>query len=174
MLQISLLIMVLWILFFIYLYYIKQDSITDSKKSRFWKFWLPYKKKQYFFHPSEKEFYTTLVQVLQTKYNNQYVVFCNTRVIDLLYVTMNNKYYKKRYERTIIPRHVDYVICDTTNYSPILVIELNWTSHQENDVISRDTLKQEIFASAKLPLVVYSWEHADFYKIESLISPYLS
>src|SRR5439155_10027860 len=53
----------------------------------------------------------------------------------------------------IISKHVDFVLCDVDNVAPVLVIELDDSSHSENGRQDRDRFLNDAFASARLPML---------------------
>ena len=106
---------------------------------------LAYRKKTYFFNTSERKFFQTLSSVLPP----HYLLFSKVRLLDLFdfpkgdYTSMNK----------IKAKHVDFLICDKIDVSPLLAIELDGWSHQAPDRQARDREVDTIFISAKLPLV---------------------
>lgn len=50
-------------------------------------------------------------------------------------------------------KHVDFLLVTTTDLSPVAGVELDDSSHQREDRVSRDKFVDEIFAAGKLPLL---------------------
>ncbi len=145
----------------------KQKKIFDVNSKN-----LPYKKKQFFFDKRENDFYTKLYSFLQTKYGNKYVIFSKVRIADLITVSGKDWHTRKFYNNKLMPRHVDFVICNRSFYNPLVVIELNWNSHTREDVHIRDEEKKAIFASAWLPLITTNGFNDK--NIALLLSSYIS
>jgi hypothetical protein len=109
----------------------------------------PYLKKEYLLTQAEKNFYFILSEIL----GNDYLIFSKVRMADLLYLpSMSNSHYY-HYQNKIKSKHVDFLICDKVNIKPLLVIELDDSSHKKVDRILRDTLVDKIFENAKLPIL---------------------
>lgn len=111
---------------------------------------LPYLKKEYLLTRAEKDFYFVLSEIL----GNDYLIFSKVRMADLLYLPKGigrRNFYS--YQNKIQSKHVDFLICDKANIKPLVVIELDDSSHLKADRISRDELVDSIFQNAKLPIV---------------------
>jgi hypothetical protein len=52
----------------------------------------------------------------------------------------------------ISAKHVDFLLCDPSDVSPVLAIELDDATHERADRRRRDAFLDEAFASAGLPL----------------------
>ncbi len=104
----------------------------------------PYAKNSYLLSKAEKSFY----HVLQNCLNDSYVVFPKVRLGDIFHVTHKEK--RKFYMYKILPKHVDFLICDSKNFTPLAALELDDSSHlgKEKD----DNFKNNVFLSAGLPL----------------------
>ncbi|BCB97355.1 hypothetical protein JZK55_22770 [Dissulfurispira thermophila] len=104
----------------------------------------PYAKKSYLLSKAEKSFY----HVLQTCLNDTHIVFPKVRLGDVFYVT--NKEKQRFYMYKILPKHVDFLICDKQSLRPLAAIELDDSSHRGKE--RDDDFKNNVFLSAGLPL----------------------
>lgn len=109
----------------------------------------PYLKKDSLLTEAEKRFYLVLSEII----GNDYLIFSKVRLADLLYLPkMNNSDYY-HYQNKIQSKHVDFLICDKENIKPLLIIELDDSSHLKIDRILRDTLVDKIFENAQMPIL---------------------
>lgn len=132
---------------------------------------LPYIKKQFFFDKRENDFYTQLNSFLHTTYGDKYVIFSKVRLADLITVKDKDWRSRKLYNNKLMPRHIDFVICNTSYYNPVVAIELNGSSHTREDVQIRDAEKKAIFESANLALLIINREN--MWKLADLLTPIL-
>jgi len=111
---------------------------------------LYYKRKYYFFTVAEKRFF----EVLQNVINDKYLIFSKVRVVDLLDVPkgVKNPVFYKHFNK-IKAKHVDFVICDKDKVAPLLIIELDDSSHYRSDRIRRDEFVNQAFKSAGVPII---------------------
>ncbi len=105
---------------------------------------LPYRKKRYLLTKAEKSFY----HVLQSCLNNGYVIFPKIRLVDIFLVSGKENY--RSYFNRIVQKHVDFLICDKQNFTPLAAIELDDSSHSGKE--HTDSFKDNIFLAAGLPL----------------------
>ena len=126
----------------------------------------PYLKKEFLLTKAEKDFYFVVSEII----GSNYLLFSKVRMADLLYLPSmsNSRFY--HYQNKIQSKHVDFLICDKENIKPLLVIELEDSSHRKLDRVLRDTLVDKIFENAKLPIlhVKFSFNY-DKEKISSQI-----
>ena len=108
---------------------------------------LPYRQRDNFLSPAELKFFLVLKQVTI----NHFHVCSKVRISDLLYVVdrWNNLGHANRIDR----KHVDFVLCHLKTMQPILVIELDDSSHERADRQARDKLVDSAFAAADLPIL---------------------
>jgi hypothetical protein len=109
---------------------------------------LPYKKKDYLLTKAELSFYGVLKSVV----DDDLVIFSKVRLIDLLWLPKGTKN-RQAYLNRIMSKHIDFVLCKSDMLSPVLVIELDDSSHQESKRQERDRFVNEIFCQAELPLL---------------------
>lgn len=140
------------ILFFIILMYIVLFLIVVFFvivfKSKLRKEW-PYIKNDSLLTEAEKKFYFVLAEVI----GNDYLIFSKVRMADLLHLPRMSGSNFYHYFNKIQSKHVDFLICDKENIKPLLVIELDDSSHLRLDRIARDLLINNIFENAKLPII---------------------
>lgn len=109
-----------------------------------------YKRKGYFFTISERKFF----DVLQSVINGKFIIFSKVRITDLLEAPkgLGNPSFYQHFNK-IKSKHVDFVICDKERLIPLLVIELDGSSHSRPDRIKRDEFVDQAFKSADLPII---------------------
>jgi hypothetical protein len=134
------------ILIFVVLVGLVVSSLIKRKERK-----LPFGKKKYFFSEAEKKFYLVLKQIAD---KNNWVIFPKVRLRDIFYVLGRN-YSKERfiYNSKIVQKHVDFLLCDTSNFSPIAGIELDDSSHFLEKRKQRDEFVDKVFLSTNLPLL---------------------
>lgn len=106
------------------------------------------RKSDFFFSKPERDFYIILHEII----NGKFVIFSKVRILDLLKVSKDNSHYHK-YKNKIQSKHVDFVICDKVWFKPLLIIELDGSSHLRSDRVVRDEFVDEAFNSAGLPII---------------------
>ena len=90
---------------------------------------------------------------LKNQIPKNYYIFPNMRLADIIETINNANYYEiKKRNHKIMPKHIDFVICDST-FKPIVAIELNGKSHNNYERMEKDEEKKEILKEANLPLV---------------------
>lgn len=91
---------------------------------------------------------------LQNKLPHNYHIFPNMRLADIVEPIKTNEYYGyKNMARKIMPKHIDFIICDLY-FKPVVAVELNGGYHNKLKQIETDNEKIEILKEAQLPLVV--------------------
>lgn len=104
--------------------------------------------KQYFFSYHELEFYRMLSNYLSKDHPSKYDIFPKVRLFDL--ADTNYKINRNK----ISSKHVDFLIVDQTKHcTPILAIELNWVSHETDQIRARDEFVWEFFKIIRIPLL---------------------
>lgn len=110
---------------------------------------LPYRKKKHFFSGTERSFFEVLQFVLK---DQNVIIFSKVRILDLLSLPKNPGQ-KQFYQNKFQSKYVDFLICDTSNYSPLLVIKLDDSSYLNFDRIKRNHFVNEVFYQANLPIL---------------------
>lgn len=137
--------LILYLLFVVVVIFaIKKATLHKIQNAEF-----PYVKKDYLLSIAEKDFYF----ILQKTFGSDYLLFSKVRISDLLYLPKmsNSNFY--HYQNKIQSKHIDFLLCDKENIRPLLVIELDDSSHLKTDRILRDMLVDRIFKSADLPIL---------------------
>ena len=109
---------------------------------------LPYRKKDYLLTAAERSFYEVLCSVL----DGQLLVFAKVRLADLVYMPKGTANRQTHFTR-IQSKHVDFVLCTRDKLSPVLVIELDDASHEEEARRDRDTFVDAALTAAGLPIL---------------------
>jgi Protein of unknown function (DUF2726) len=129
---------------------------------------LPYSAKKYFFSAAERSFY----EILKRLASGDQTVFAKVRLADLVYVSKGAGSWQSHFNR-INRKHIDFVLCDR-NLAPVVAIELDDASHDEEQREVRDEFVDQVLASAALPIVHVRARRA--YVIDQLreeLRPYL-
>ena len=123
---------------------------------------LPYRRKEYLLSVNERKFYYALDQIAR---QNKFCVFSKVRLEDLLWIPKGTE---ERYahRNRIKSRHVDFVICDSKDIKPLLVIELDDSSHCRKDRQERDKFFDEVFKTAGIPLLRFQTQK--FYNVSEI------
>ncbi len=114
----------------------KRQGLSDAS--------FPYKRRNYLLTNAEKSFY----HALQNCLNDSYVVFPKVRLADIFFVSGKENH--RSHLNRIIQKHIDFLICDKQNFTPLAAIELDDSSHFGKGDI--DNFKNSVFLSAGLPL----------------------
>ncbi len=109
---------------------------------------LPYRRKDYLLTKAERSFFG----VLQHAVNEEYLIFSKVRIGDLLYVRKGTEK-RQRFQNYINQKHVDFVLCDKESVKPLLVIELDDSSHQSNRRRKRDNFVDRAMQAAELSIL---------------------
>ncbi len=109
---------------------------------------LPYQKAGPLFTPAERSFYGALRQAL----DGRFTILAKVRLGDLLevpYGTPRAMGHKNR----INQKHVDFVLCAPEDFTPLLVIELDDSSHTRLDRQERDVFVDIALEAVGLPVL---------------------
>lgn len=107
-----------------------------------------YRRKNYFMSKTEHDFFNQLYSLFNQYYHIFPQVHLST-ILDQKVVGQNWKGALSHIDR----KSVDFVICDKTNISPLLAIELDDATHTREDRVERDAQVEAIFQAAGLPLL---------------------
>ena len=107
---------------------------------------LPYRRKNWLLTKAERSFFGVLQQVT----GNDYLLFCKVRLADVVDVERNAG--QAAFNR-ISAKHVDFLLCDPSQVSPVLAIELDDASHGAARRQERDAFVDSVLAAAGLPLL---------------------
>ncbi|MCP8688037.1 DUF2726 domain-containing protein [Marinobacterium sedimentorum] len=111
---------------------------------------LQYRRRPALFTPAERSFAGVLDQVLDARYR----VYGKVRVADLIepLPAKDRRIWQKAFNR-ISAKHFDFVICNSSDLVPVVVIELDDRSHQKAKSQQRDEMLQQICQQVQLPLI---------------------
>jgi hypothetical protein len=98
---------------------------------------------------AELDFY----RVLQTAVSDWAVLLIKVNLGDLFYASTGDYGQNMAYRNRIARKHVDFLLCDPKTMRPLVGIELDDSSHNRPDRQQRDAFVDNVFASARLPLV---------------------
>jgi very-short-patch-repair endonuclease len=139
-------------------------SKTRQKENKY-----SYRKKDFLISRAEHE----LMDLLDKAFGNIYYIFPQVHLPSLL----NHKVVGQNWHgafRHIDEKSVDFVICDKQYIKPLLAIELDDKSHEQEERMARDVEVEEILKNAGLPLLrVENHGHFDRIKIIQQISTIL-
>lgn len=101
----------------------------------------------YLLSKGEKVFFDVLVQSI----SSDLYVCPKVRVADLIEVDLpkNDKHFWTSFNK-IAKKHVDFVLCSRTDFSPKLIIELDGGSHNSGTRSQRDSFVDESFIQANI------------------------
>ncbi len=103
---------------------------------------LPYRKKDYLLTSAERSFY----EVLQRVAGDGMQLFAKVRLVDLVWLPKGTQNRQAHLNR-VLSKHVDFVLCNRQTVSPILVVELDDSSHNMDHRQGRDAVVND-FAAA--------------------------
>ncbi|NOK61610.1 MAG: hypothetical protein GFH27_549313n18 [Chloroflexi bacterium AL-W] len=108
----------------------------------------PYVRIPHLLTKAEQRFF----HVLQDAVPDDLMICPQVRLANLVQVTGR---YKRQYQyfNRIQAKCVDFVLCDTQSTVPLLVIELDDSSHRRQDRQKRDAFVNEILAQVRLPIL---------------------
>jgi hypothetical protein len=104
----------------------------------------------YLLSPGEKKLFDALENVV---YEGQYV--CpKVRIADIVEVDIpkESREFWRNFGK-ISQKHVDFLICNKNDFSPLLVIELDGGSHNNKARYFRDEFVNKVFADANIPIL---------------------
>ena len=90
--------------------------------------------------------------VLCTVLDGQLLVLAKLRLADLVYIPKGTANRQTHFNR-IQSKQVDFVLCTRDIFTPVLVIELDDASHEEEARSDRDTFVDAALAAAGLPIL---------------------
>lgn len=95
--------------------------------------------------------------------DNEFALMLKVRMGDFIYLA-NSPLDRKAHNNKILCKHVDFLFCDKFTLEPLLVVELDDSSHKQEDRIERDKFKDETFQAVGLTCLrielqeKYEWE----------------
>lgn len=91
-----------------------------------------------------------LYRALLQANDNEYVIFAKVRMGDFVFLA-NEPQDRKFYVNQVLCKHVDFLFCDNQSLEPLLVVELDDSSHKQYEHSERDEFKNNTFYSIGLP-----------------------
>lgn len=109
----------------------------------------PYRKKDYLLTPAERSFY----EVLQKIAGDNMQVFAKVRLADLVWLPKGTQNLQGHLNR-VLSKYVDFVLCNRETLSPVLVVDLDDSSHSMSHRQGRNAVVNDILHySAGLPIL---------------------
>lgn len=143
------LLILVWVVVLVQVFNVLRNRFLEQKKINYTLNASSYKARQYFFSYHELEFYRLLCDFLSKSHSGKYDVFPKVRLLDLAETKYKNNFYK------IAQKHIDFLVVDQTKHcTPIVWIELNWDSHNTEQMHERDGFVNSFFDIIKIPFVV--------------------
>ena len=93
-----------------------------------------------------------LYQALLHANNNEFKVFAKVRMGDFIFLA-NEPQDRKFYVNQVLCKHVDFLFCDNQSLEPLLVVELDDSSHKQYEHSERDEFKNSTFTAVGLPFL---------------------
>ena len=128
---------------------------------------LPYSKRKYFFSAAERSFY----EILKRLASAEHTVFAKVRLADLVCVSKGADAWQSHFNR-INRKHLDFVLCNR-DLAPVVAIELDDSSHDEEDRDPRDKFVDQVLAAALPILRVRAKRAYNLDEVRRLLSPYV-
>ncbi len=81
----------------------------------------------------------------------QYVVFAKVRLADVIWLA-NEPENRKYHNNQLHCKHFDFLLCEKGTYKPLLVVELDDSSHDKYEHYERDEFKNQVCADIGLKM----------------------
>ena len=139
------------------------QRFTSGTKQSF-----PFAKRNYFFSAAERSFYEVLRRLV-----SEHTVFAKVKLSELVYVTKKGSEWRSHQNR-IDRKHLDFVVCDA-DLSPLLAIELDDSSHNEQGRRERDAFVDQVLTAAGIPIVrIAARRGYQLDELRQILSPHLN
>jgi hypothetical protein len=106
-----------------------------------------YRKSKSLFTDYEHVFYGVLLEAVNTDYQ----IFAKVRMADFVWLA-NEPEDRKFHKNQIQCKHVDFLLCDKETLRPLLVLELDDSSHRKYERRESDEFKDKTFKVIGLPI----------------------
>lgn len=93
-----------------------------------------------------------LLRSIRSAVAGEYTILMKVRMGDFLWLA-NEPNDRKFHNNQIQCKHVDFLLCDKFKLEPLLVIELDDSSHNKYDHVERDNFKDETLKAVGLPVI---------------------
>ncbi len=107
-----------------------------------------YRRRKSLFSNAELEIY----EILKEEVGEEYQIFAKVRLGDFIYLA-NEPPDRKFHNNQIQCKHVDFLLCARHTQRPLMVIELDDSSHTRYDRRQRDEFKKRVFDEVGLKLL---------------------
>lgn len=114
---------------------------------------LPYARIPHLMTPAERDLYALLRSVVPA----DMLIFAQVRLANLVQVTSRNRQRKYDFYK-IQAKCVDFVLCDAGTSEPLLVIELDDSSHQLHHRRERDAFVDAVLQQVNIPILHINWQ----------------
>lgn len=84
--------------------------------------------------------------------NGEYAILMKVRMGDFVWLR-NEPSDRKFFNNQVLCKHVDFLLCDKDTLGPLLVIELDDSSHKGPGSAERDRFKDETFGAIGMPYI---------------------
>lgn len=111
---------------------------------------ISYIKKNSVLTESERDFFIVLNKII----GNDFLILSQVSLMEILAIPNGldkSQHYSAK--NRIQAKHIDFLLCEKESTRPLLVIELNGSSHEEPNRILRDDFLKNALASAGLPFL---------------------
>ena len=125
----------------------EKSSENSSSKNQHLKV-RPYRGKKYLLTKAEVAFFNVIHPIVDKHMH----LFAMVRLADLVYIARGTEK-RRSFQNKVNQKHVDFVLCKRGDLKPILVIELDDSSHQRPDRQERDIFLEDVLKQANLPLL---------------------
>jgi hypothetical protein len=130
---------------------------------------LPYRLRDDFLSPAEFLFYKVVSSLIGAKFTIQSKV----RLADVFFVARPNENFA--FFNRIAQKHLDFLVCDSVTMKPVFGIELDDSSHKQNNRQERDEFVESVCEVAGLPLLRLPVQRAyNSSEVEVLIAPFVN
>ena len=109
---------------------------------------LPYQKEPHLLTRAERFLFFALHKAV----GSQYHIFPKVRLIDIIHVRSNTPD-SQAHKNRIMSKHIDFVLCTRDDFTPLLAIELDDSSHRSQIAQRRDSIKDAALQAASLPIL---------------------
>ena len=106
-----------------------------------------YRRSKSLFTFREREFFKALLEDV----GSQYAVFAKVRLGDIIWLA-NEPENRKYHINQLLCKHFDFLLCEKGTYKPLLVIELDDSSHDKYEHHERDEFKDKVCEDIGLKL----------------------
>lgn len=127
---------------------------------------LPYTKKSSLITKTERDFLCVLNEAVDGKAN----IYPQVRLWDILKVSALDRKNKRTHENRIRSKHIDFTLCDKKTFKILGCIELDDKTHNNDQAIKNDMLKDDAFKAAGLPLIRINCEDYTLNSVKDSIS----